>query len=121
MKLNKPKYSLIKNFIYATDGLLDLLKHETAFKMEIFGLFAFGAIAWILPIKFIYSCVLIISLFLPILAEIVNSAIERVVDLITLEHQILAKQAKDAGAALVLVSFIVVFFIWICVLITAFM
>jgi len=120
MQLNKPKYSLVKNFMYAIDGLVEIGRHESSFKIELIGFIVFGVIAWSLPMKFIYSSVLFISLFIPILAEIINSAIERVVDLATTEHKPLAKQAKDVGAALVLVGLIVVMLIWIFVLIIAF-
>ncbi|XSZ47202.1 diacylglycerol kinase [Francisella noatunensis] len=42
-----------------------------------------------------------------IYAEIINRAIERVVDLVTTDYHILAKKAKDAGSALVFVSFVI--------------
>ncbi len=120
MKLNKPKYNLYKNFMYAIDGLLEVFKHEISFKLEIVVFITFGIIAWSLPIKFIYVAILLISLFVPILAEIINSAIERTVDLITLKNKPLAKQAKDAGAALVLLSLIVTALIWLFTLLLAF-
>ncbi len=55
---------------------------------------------------FSYSSILFFSLFIPISAEFINSAIERVVDLVTNGYHLLAKQAKDTGATLVLVSLI---------------
>jgi len=55
-----------------------------------------------------------------VLAEVANSAIERVVDLVTKEYHILAKQAKDVGATMVLLSLIVTALIWISVLLVAF-
>ncbi|NOR58504.1 MAG: diacylglycerol kinase, partial [Sulfurimonas sp.] len=54
------------------------------------------------------------------LAEVTNSSIERVVDLVTSDYHILAKQAKDAGATLVLLSLIVTSLIWVSVLAVAF-
>lgn len=120
MQLNKPRYTLVNNLIYAIDGLSDLFKNEVSFKIELVGFVVFSIIAWNLPIKFIYFSILFISLFIPILAEIINSAVERIVDLITKEHNMLAKQAKDCGAALVLVSLIAVMFIWVLTLIIAF-
>jgi len=120
MKLNKPKHNLLNNTIYAIEGLIDVVKHETSFKWQLFMLFVFGIIAWSLPIGFIHSSILFISLFIPILAETVNSAIERVVDLVTNEYHILAKQAKDVGATIVLLSFIVTVLIWGAVLLVAF-
>ena len=120
MKLNKPKHNLFKNTVYAVEGLLDIIKNETSFKWQLLMLFSFGIVAWYLPIEFKYSSILFVSLFIPVLAEISNSAIERVVDLVTLDYHILAKQAKDAGASLVFVSFIVTILIWLFTLIIAF-
>jgi diacylglycerol kinase (ATP) len=120
MKLNKPKYSLYKNGMYAVEGFVDMIKNESSFKLQILGLFGFGIVAWALPISFGYSSILFISLFLPVLAETANSAIERVVDLVTNDYHILAKQAKDIGATMVLLSLIVTLLIWIFTLLAAF-
>jgi len=119
-KLNKPKHSLLKNGIYALEGFVDITKNETSFKWQLFMLFVMGVIAWTLPIDFIHSSILFISLFIPVLAEVANSALERVVDLVTKEYHILAKQAKDAGATLVLLSLVVMAMIWSSVLAVAF-
>lgn len=120
MQLNKPKHSLFKNGMYAVEGLVDIIKNETSFKWQLLMLFSLGAVAWVLPISFSYSAILFVSVFLPILAEIANSSIERVVDLVTTDYHILAKQAKDAGATLVLVSLVVMALVWIFTLLVAF-
>jgi diacylglycerol kinase (ATP) len=120
MKLNKPKHSLFKNGIYALEGLIDITKNETSFKWQILMVIVMGSVAWMLPIGFGYSSILFISLFLPVLAEIANSAIERVVDLVTNDYHILAKQAKDAGAALVITTLVVTAMVWVFTLLNAF-
>jgi len=53
------------------------------------------------------------SLFIPLMAEAVNTSIEKVVDLITNEYHILAKYAKDISAFFVLMSVFIVLFIWL--------
>ena len=118
--LNKPKHSLWKNGGYALEGLLDIIKNETSFKWQIFMLTVHGLVAWNLPITFTQSSILFISIFIPILAEVANSAIERVVDLVTSDYHVLAKQAKDVGATLVILSLVVMSLIWMAVLIVAF-
>jgi len=40
MKLNKPKYSLFKNGMYAVEGFTDMIKNESSFKLQILGLFS---------------------------------------------------------------------------------
>jgi len=119
MKLNKPKHNLYRNGVYALEGFVDIVKNETSFKWQLLMLVVFGTISWILPIHFGYKAILFISLFLPVLAEVTNSAIERVVDLVTQDYHILAKQAKDVGATLVLLSLIVTTLIWVFTLISA--
>ncbi len=117
---NKPKHNLFKNTVYALEGLVDITRHEASFKWQIL-LFVTGiVVAWILPIEIGYKLVLGISLIIPVLAEIINSAIERVVDLVTQDYHILAKQAKDAGAAIVFVSLATLAAIWIATLLLAF-
>ena len=118
--LNKPKHSLWKNGGYALEGLIDITKNETSFKWQIFMLLVLGTIAWLLPISFGYSSVLFISIFIPILAEVANSAIERVVDLVTNDYNILAKRAKDVGATMVILSLVVMSLIWMATLAVAF-
>lgn len=120
MKLNKPKYSLYKNGRYAIEGFIDITKNESSFKLQLVLFFVMGIVAWMLPIGFGYASILFLSLFIPVMAEVANSSIERTVDLVTDEYHILAKRAKDAGATLVLLSLILTGLIWISVIITAF-
>ena len=120
MKLNKPKHSLFRNGGYAVEGFIDIVKNETSFKWQLLMLFCMGVIAWNLPISFSHASILFLSLFIPVLAEVANSAIERVVDLVTQDYHILAKQAKDVGATMVLLSLIITSLIWVSVLLVAF-
>ena len=120
MMHNKPKHNLFKNTVYALEGLVDITKHEASFKWQIL-LFVIGTIvAWFLPIEIGYKFILSISLIIPVLAEVINSAIERVVDLVTQDYHILAKQAKDAGAAIVFISLLTLAAIWLATLSIAF-
>lgn len=120
MALNKPKYTLFKNTRYALEGLAEVTRNEPSFRLQIV-LFVSGMItAWLLPISFHYQAILAASLFIPVMAEITNSAIERTVDLVTFDHHELAKRAKDAGAALVFISLAMLAFIWIATLAVAY-
>jgi diacylglycerol kinase (ATP) len=120
MKLNKPKYSLFKNGMYALEGFIDITKNESSFKLQLLMFIVMSIVAWSLPISFGYASILFLSLFVPIMAEVTNSSIERVVDLVTSDYHILAKKAKDAGATLVLLSLIFTALIWVSVLVVAF-
>ena len=78
-------------------------------------------VAWNLNLAFHLQAILSLSLFIPIMAEVTNSSIERVVDLVTLEYHELAKRAKDTGATLVFISLILTAAIWASVLYIGFL
>jgi diacylglycerol kinase (ATP) len=120
MALNKPKYTLFKNTTYALAGLADITKNESSFKLQILMFVVMNIVAWFLPIAFHLQAVLSLSLFIPLMAEVANSSIERVVDLVTLDYHELAKRAKDAGATLVFLSLVLTGLIWCAVLYIAF-
>ncbi|AIT09666.1 diacylglycerol kinase [Candidatus Francisella endociliophora] len=114
--LNKPKYTLFKNTSYALSGLVDILKTEKSLRLQILLFVILTIIVWSLPLTLISKFVLQAVSFLPIYSEIVNSAIERVVDLVTTDYHILAKKAKDVGATLVFISFSIEFVVWVITL-----
>jgi diacylglycerol kinase (ATP) len=114
--LNKPKYNLFKNTNYAIAGLKDIYQNETSFKAQLIAFASLCVVALFLNLGYIKTSIMIVSLFLPLLCEVANSAIERTVDLVTLEYHELAKKAKDAGATMVFIAYIVVFVIWLLVI-----
>lgn len=120
MSLNKPKYTLFKNTTYALAGLADISKTESSFKLQIVLFVVMNIVAWFLPLPFHLQALLSLSLFIPLMAEVTNSAIERVVDLVTMDYHELAKRAKDAGAALVFLSLVLTGAIWAAVLYAGF-
>ena len=99
-----PLTRLIKATGYSLDGLMAAWRDEWAFRVEVvtFALmFPIGA--W-LGRTGVERGLLLGSLFLVLLAELVNSAIEAVVDRIGPERHDLSRRAKDLGSAAVLVS-----------------
>lgn len=117
---NQPKYSFFKNPKYALEGLKEVFLNETSFRIEIFLFLVFSILIQLLALDFISMSILQISLFLTLLVEVINSSIERVVDLVTNDYHIMAKKAKDAGAAAVFISIIITILIWISVLVNAY-
>jgi len=118
---NKPQYTLFKNASYALDGLKHAIKTETSFKLELLiALVVFPAI-YLLPFALIYKLVLVMTYFMIMITELLNSAVENVVDLVTQEIHPLAKAAKDIGATAVLFSVILHILCWVVIGLHTFM
>lgn len=113
---NKPKYHLFKNAGYAIEGLLYTLRTETSFKLELFS--SFIIIPAIIMINASIEAKLILAAtgILVLVVELINSAVENVVDLVTMDNHPLAKSSKDIGAAAVMVSISLHAVCWVVIL-----
>lgn len=109
---NKPKFGILSNSRYAFEGMITVLKSEKSFKTQLAIIVVIGLVLPFVEVSFITKLILFVSTWLVLFAEAVNSSIERVVDLVTLEHHELAKQAKDIGAFFVSISLLIVIAIW---------
>jgi len=116
--LNKPRFNFFGNITYAMAGMREVLRSETSFKIQLLVIILIGCGLLFVPLPVVPKLILFVSTWLILLTEAVNSAIERVVDLVTLEHHPLAGQAKDIGAFAVLIAFVMVVMIWLKVLIS---
>ena len=114
--MNKPRYSFIKNFGYALEGFVHVFRHELIFRIEAALFVALSVAAWSTDVSKCEHLWLQISLFFPIIAELINSAVERGVDLSTREYHHLAKAAKDSAAAACLLSVVMTALVWAVVL-----
>lgn len=114
---NQPKYNFFKNTSYALKGLVDLIKTETSFKIELIITILLIPIIIFIDTTLTNKALMFITLMGMILAETTNSAIERVVDLVTLEHHDMAGRAKDMGSAIVFLSIFIFIVTWIIVII----
>ena len=107
-------------FFYSIDGLKAAWKHEHAFRQEL-GLFVAGTlVALALKVSAFEKLVLIAVLVLVLIVELINSAIEAVVDRISLERHPLSKNAKDFGSAAVLLACLLAAATWAVVLFNRF-
>jgi diacylglycerol kinase (ATP) len=97
---------------YSLKGFKAALKHESAFRQEsALGIILLPVAIW-LGQTAVEHALLIGSLLLVLIVEILNSAIEAVVDRTGDEYHKLAGRAKDMGSAAVMLSLINVFVIW---------
>ena len=103
-------------FNYSLAGLKAAYLCEDAFRQEVWlALFLIPA-ALLLPVPWFGRGMMIASVLLVLVVELLNSAIEAVVDRVGLENHHLAKRAKDIGSAAVLMSLLTVVAVWVCVL-----
>ena len=79
---NQPKYNFLKNTTYALKGLKDLLKNETSFKIELLIVVLLLPVIIFIDTTIVNKLIMFITLMLMPLVEAINSAIERVVDLV---------------------------------------
>ncbi|WP_368029976.1 diacylglycerol kinase [Arcobacter sp. s6] len=114
---NQPKYNFFKNTSYALKGLKDLIKTESSFKIELIITIILLPIIVFIDASLTNKALMFITLMGMLLAEATNSAIERVVDLVTLEHHHMAGRAKDMGSAIVFLSIFIFVITWAIVLI----
>src|SRR5690348_16723403 len=90
---------ILNAFYYSIDGFKAAWRSEFAFRQEIVVFVLATALALALPVSGFQKLVLVGVLVLVLIVEIINSAIEAVVDRISLERHPLSKQAKDLGSA----------------------
>ena len=103
-------------FHYSLAGLRAAYQFEDAFRQEVWLAVLLIPLALLLPVGWLGKGVMIAGVLLVLVVELLNSAVEAVVDRVGLENHRLAKRAKDIGSAAVLVSLLMVIVIWTCVL-----
>jgi len=93
-------------------GLGSALKHESAFRQEAILACILLPLAIIMPIGLLGKALMILSIFLVLIVELLNSAVEWVTDYISLDRHPYAKRVKDIASAAVLLALIHVAVIW---------
>jgi diacylglycerol kinase (ATP) len=105
---------------YAMAGLAAAWKHEHAFRQELVMVVIGTVIALFLPVSLFQKLFLISVLVFVLIVELFNSAIEAIVDRVSLERHPLSKNAKDMGSAAVMLSIFLALACWSVVLINRF-
>ena len=97
-------------------GIRDAFRYESAFRQNV-ALTVFMLILSILLAQTALEwLMLIMPLFLLIIVELLNSAIENTVDRIGAERHILSGRAKDMGSAAVLVCLVLIATVWLTII-----
>lgn len=112
---------ILNAFKFSYDGFVATFKSEEAFRQDIIICMILTPIAIFLPITLIEKLFLFSTLFLIVMAELINTAIEMTIDRISEELHPLSKIAKDIGSCIVLVSFMYLILVWVLILYSNFM
>jgi diacylglycerol kinase (ATP) len=97
---------------YSAQGLRAAFVNEAAFRQEVLLAVILIPLACWLEVTNIERILLIASLLLVLIVELLNSAVEAVVDRIGTEQHELSGRAKDIGSAAVLLALLLTAYIW---------
>lgn len=101
---------------YSLDGLAAAYRAETAFRQEIWLAAVMIPLALLSAASLTQKALLVGAVLLVLAVELLNSSVEAAVDRISLEKHSLAKRAKDAGSAAVMVALVSCAAVWALVL-----
>ncbi len=103
---------LLHAFGYSVQGLIAAIRFESAFRQEAALAVVMLPAAFWLGRDWIEVALLAGTVLLVLIVELLNSAIEAVVDRVSLDLHELAKRAKDYGSAAVLIALLCCGSIW---------
>jgi diacylglycerol kinase (ATP) len=106
--LNATRYSLA--------GIAAAARHEAAFRQELLLAVVLAPLGLWLGANGVERALLAGSVLMVLAVELLNSAVEAVVDRASPEHHELAKRAKDYGSAAVMVALAVAGLVWLVLL-----
>lgn len=120
MTTGKPGNTGIKRIVKATgysiQGLKAAFKHEAAIRQEL-GLLVFAIVlVSLFDVTMVERILMLGVVVLVLIVELLNSAVEAVVDRIGVEYHELSGRAKDIGSAAVLVALGFAGFTWAYIL-----
>jgi diacylglycerol kinase (ATP) len=118
MEKNKGLHRLIKATTYSWAGLCAAWRHEEAFRQEVLLVCIACPLGIWLGGSGVERALLSGSILLILIVELVNSAVEAVVDRQGTEYHELAARAKDMGSAAVFLSLVNAAVVWALVLFT---
>ena len=113
--MDKPKglKRIINAFKYSLKGFKSAIKYETAFRQELIMLVIAYVIVMLIDFSIYERILLLGSIGVVMIVELINSAIECVVDRIGPERHELSGRAKDYGSAAVCLSLLLSVTLWI--------
>ncbi|NMH61021.1 diacylglycerol kinase [Alteromonas ponticola] len=102
--------------IYSLKGLKAAFYSEPAFRQELAAMVVLIPIACFVDVSVVERILLIMSLFIVLIAELLNSAVEALADRVSSEIHVLIAKAKDIGSAAVFMSLVLAAIVWSMIL-----
>jgi diacylglycerol kinase (ATP) len=93
-------------------GLRQAILTEEAFQVYLFLSVLLVPLAFFIATDYVQLILMFVAIFLVLMTELLNTAVEAVVDRVGLERHELSGRAKDMGSAAVSLSIILFFVIW---------
>lgn len=97
---------------YSLSGIKAAIKEEAAFRQELILTVILVPVALLMPIDGVLRLILVISTVQVMALELLNSAIEAMVDRVCEGYDPYAKRAKDMGSGAVFIALIVAVLAW---------
>ncbi len=113
---NKGLKRILMAALYSWQGIKASFKNEEAFRQELLLAIVLMPLAFWLGDSRVEIALMVSSVLLVLIVEILNSAIEAIVDRVGSEFHELSGRAKDMGSAAVLFALLNVVFVWAIVL-----
>jgi diacylglycerol kinase (ATP) len=93
-------------------GLAIAWREEAAFRQELLLVAVLLPVPFVAPTTLTQTALMLATLLLVLIVELMNSAVEAVVDRVGLERHELAKRAKDTASAAVLLALVNLAVVW---------
>lgn len=106
-----------KAFGYSCSGLRTAFRQEHAFRQEIFVMAPLTILVLVSPIDWVFKALMLLPMPIILFVELINSAIETVVDDISTEYREAAKKAKDFGSATVMLAILAGIILWSAIIV----
>lgn len=106
---------LVSSTGYSLKGLRTCAHEELAFRQELLWGVVHCILIFALPISCLCRIVLTVLYLMILVVELINTAIEAAVDLVTTEVRPLAKKAKDCASAAVFLTLVAYVLSWVCI------
>lgn len=104
---------------YSLAGFKAAFQNEAAFRQIILINLLLIPLSFFMPVSRVEQVIMIVVCLLAIIVELINSAIEAVVDRVSIEQHPLSKNAKDMGSAAQFVALAIITLTWGACLIPA--